>query len=100
MCFNEADKMAGAGMLGFLRAASFGAVCLIGVAAGISHASAADTYPTRPVRWLIGFAPGSPVDIVARIMAQWLSDHFGQPFVVENPHVSAGPIATPAARSS
>ena len=90
----------GAAVLGFLRATSFGAICLIGVAAGISHASAADTYPNRPVRWLIGFAPGGPVDIVARIMAQWLSDHFGQQFVVENRSGSGGNIATAAAISS
>ena len=87
-------------MLGLLRAASFGAVCLIGVVAGSSHASAADSYPNRPVRWLIGFAPGGPVDIVARIMAQWLSDHFGQQFVVENRSGSGGNIATAVAISS
>jgi len=87
-------------MLGLLRAASFGAVCLIGVVAGSSHASAADSYPNRPVRWLIGFAPGGPVDIVARIMAQWLSDHFGQQFVVENRSGSGGNIATATAITS
>jgi tripartite-type tricarboxylate transporter receptor subunit TctC len=32
--------------------------------------------PNRPVRWLIGFSAGGPVDIVARIMSQWLSEHF------------------------
>ena len=58
-----------------------GLVCLLSVAIDIAPASAAD-YPNRPVRWLIGFAAGGPVDIVARIMAQWLSEHFGQQFVV------------------
>src|SRR5438045_1747089 len=100
MCFNDTDKMTGAAMLGFLRAASFGVVCLIGVAAGSSYATAADTYPNRPVRWLIGFAPAAPVDIVARIMAQWLSDHFGQQFVVENRSGSGGNIATATAITS
>src|SRR5438045_6742328 len=100
MCFNDTDKMTGAAMLGFLRAASFGVVCLIGVAAGSSYATAADTYPNRPVRWLIGFAPGGPVDIVACIMAQWLSDHFGQQFVVENRSGSGGNIATATAITS
>jgi tripartite-type tricarboxylate transporter receptor subunit TctC len=52
------------------------------------------------VRWLIGFAPGGPVDIVARIMAQWLSEHFGQQFVVENRAGSGGNIATAAAIGS
>src|SRR5436309_3407195 len=100
MCFNKTSKMTGAVMLGLLRAASFGVVCLIGVAAGSSYATAADTYPNRPVRWLIGFAPGGPVDIVARIMAQWLSDHFGQQFVVENRSGSGGNIATATAITS
>ena len=45
------------------------------------------------MRWLIGFAAGGPVDIVARIMSQWLSDHFGQQFVVENRAGSGGNIA-------
>jgi tripartite-type tricarboxylate transporter receptor subunit TctC len=83
----------------YLRAALAGMVCLLGVAAGIAPSSAAD-YPNRPVHWLIGFAPGGPVDIVARIMAQWLSDRFGQQFIVENRTGSGGNIATAAAISS
>jgi tripartite-type tricarboxylate transporter receptor subunit TctC len=86
-------------MMGFLRAASFGALCLVGLAAGSGPSSAAD-YPNHPVRWLIGFAPGGPVDTVARIMAQWLSEHFGQQFVVENRAGSGGNIATAAAIGS
>jgi tripartite-type tricarboxylate transporter receptor subunit TctC len=74
-----------------------GLVCLLSVA--IAPASAAD-YPNRPVRWLIGFAAGGPVDIVARIMAQWLSEHFGQQFVVENRGGSGGNIAAAAAINS
>jgi tripartite-type tricarboxylate transporter receptor subunit TctC len=76
-----------------------GLVCLLSVAAGIAPVSAAD-YPNRPVRWLIGFAAGGPVDIVARIMAQWLSEHFGQQFVVENRGGSGGNIAAAAAINS
>jgi tripartite-type tricarboxylate transporter receptor subunit TctC len=86
-------------MTGYLRAALAGMVCLSGVAAGIAPSSAAD-YPNRPVHWLIGFAPGGPVDIVARIMAQWLSDRFGQQFIVENRTGSGGNIATAAAIAS
>jgi tripartite-type tricarboxylate transporter receptor subunit TctC len=81
------------------RAAIMGLVCLLSVAIGIAPASAAD-YPNRPVRWLIGFAAGGPVDIVARIMAQWLSEHFGQQFVVENRGGSGGNIAAAAAINS
>src|SRR5271154_343772 len=46
-------------------------------------ASALD-YPTRPVHVIVGFPPGRPTDIFARLMGQWLSDRFGQPFVIEN----------------
>jgi tripartite-type tricarboxylate transporter receptor subunit TctC len=42
------------------------------------------TYPTRPVRLIVGFTPGSAPDIVARLMGQWLSERVGQPFIVEN----------------
>jgi tripartite-type tricarboxylate transporter receptor subunit TctC len=86
-------------MIGFSRKALFGLVCLLGLAANTSPSTAAD-YPNRPVRWLIGFAAGGPVDIVARIMSQWLSDRFGQQFVVENRTGSGGNIAAAAAISS
>src|SRR5215813_2934724 len=79
-----------------LRAAMIGFVSLLAVA-GSAAPSAAANYPDHPVRWIIGFAPGGPVDIVARIMAQWLSEHFGQQFVVENRPGSGGNIATAAA---
>jgi len=86
-------------MTGFLRAAMLSIACLASLAAGSAPASAAD-YPNRPVKWLIGFAAGGPVDIVARIMSQWLSDRFGQQFVVENRTGSGGNIAAAAAISS
>jgi len=86
-------------MFAFVRAALFGLVCLTGIVIGIAPSSAAD-YPNRPVRWLIGFAAGGPVDIVARIMSQWLSDHLGQQFIVENRTGSGGNIAAAAAISS
>ena len=82
-----------------LRASVVGMVCLLSLAAGVAPASAAD-YPNRPVRWLIGFAAGGPVDIVARILSQWLSEHFGQQFVVENRTGSGGNIAAATAINS
>ena len=82
-------------MIAFWRAALLCLVCL----AMPGPASAAD-YPNKPVRWLIGFAAGGPVDIVARIMAQWLSEHFGQQFVVENRAGSGGNLAAAAAVTS
>lgn len=46
--------------------------------------AAALDYPTRPVRVIVGFAPGGGSDILVRPIAQWLSEHVGQPFIVEN----------------
>jgi tripartite-type tricarboxylate transporter receptor subunit TctC len=83
-------------MIALLRAALFSLVVLANLAADAAPAAAAD-YPNRPVRWLIGFSAGGPVDIVARIMSQWLSEHFGQQFVVENRSGSGGNLAAAAA---
>jgi tripartite-type tricarboxylate transporter receptor subunit TctC len=85
--------------MNFLRGALCGLICLFCLATAELPASAAD-YPNRPVHWLIGFAPGGPVDIVARIMSQWLSDRLGQQFVVENRAGSGGNIAAAAAINS
>ena len=86
-------------MTGFLRSALFVLVGFLSLAAGTGPSAATD-YPNRPVRWLIGFAAGGPVDIVARIMSQWLSERFGQQFVVENRAGSGGNIAAAAAINS
>jgi tripartite-type tricarboxylate transporter receptor subunit TctC len=83
-------------MIALLRAVLCSLVLWAALATGAAPAAAAD-YPNRPVRWLIGFAAGGPVDIVARIMSQWLSEHFGQQFVVENRSGSGGNLATAAA---
>jgi tripartite-type tricarboxylate transporter receptor subunit TctC len=86
-------------MIAVFRATIFNLVFLASLTSTIAPASAAD-YPNRPVHWLIGFAAGGPVDIVARIMSQWLSDRFGQQFIVENRTGSGGNIAAAAAISS
>src|ERR1700760_2575082 len=83
-------------MPGFVRSALLGLICLVTMTIGIAPSSAGD-YPNRPVHWMIGFAAGGPVDIVARIMSQWLSEHLGQQFVVENRAGSGGNIAAAAA---
>jgi len=50
----------------------------------LPRTAAAQAYPARPVRVIVGYPPGGPTDIFARLMAQWLSERFGQPFVIEN----------------
>jgi len=55
-------------------------------------ASALD-YPTRPIRWVVGFPPGGGADIVARIMARWLSERLGQEMIIENRPGAATNIA-------
>jgi tripartite-type tricarboxylate transporter receptor subunit TctC len=50
----------------------------------LDAAARAERYPARPVRLILGYAPGAAPDIVCRLMGQWLSERLGQPFVVEN----------------
>ena len=75
----------------FLHLAS-GAVAL----PALSRIASAQTYPTRPVRLVVGFAAGQAIDILARLIAQSLSERFGQQFVVENRPGGGGNIATEA----
>jgi tripartite-type tricarboxylate transporter receptor subunit TctC len=62
----------------------------------VSRVSRAETYPARPVRIIVGFAPGQAIDIVTRIIGQWLSEQLGQQFIIENRPGAGGNIATEA----
>jgi tripartite-type tricarboxylate transporter receptor subunit TctC len=74
----------------------------LGLAAGatalplVSRIARAQAYPSRPVHLIVGFAAGQSIDIVARVMAQWLSERLGQQFVVENRQGAGGNIAAEA----
>jgi len=56
----------------------------------------AQTYPTRPVRWIVGYPPGGATDVTARLVGRWLSERLGQPFVIENRAGASGNIGTEA----
>src|SRR6267378_239299 len=75
------------------------AICLIAMGisaiASIGSASAAD-YPTRPVRWVVGYPPGGATDIIARLIGQRLSEKLGQQFVIENKPGAGNNIGTEA----
>jgi len=62
----------------------------------VSHRARAQAYPSRPVRLIVGFAAGQAIDITTRLMGQWLSERFGQQFIVENRPGAGGNLGTEA----
>jgi tripartite-type tricarboxylate transporter receptor subunit TctC len=62
-----------------------------------SRIAMAQSYPSRPVRWLVPMAPADMPDILARLMGQWLSERLGQPFIIDNRPGAANNIGTEAA---
>jgi tripartite-type tricarboxylate transporter receptor subunit TctC len=58
-------------------------------------AASAD-YPSRPVRWIVGYPAGGTTDIVARLIGHWLSERLGQHFIIENKHGAGNNIGTEA----
>jgi tripartite-type tricarboxylate transporter receptor subunit TctC len=74
-------------------------LCLTAGAAAlpaVSRIGLAQTYPTRPVRIVVGFAAGGAADIIARLIGQWLSERLGQQFIIENRPGAGTNIATEA----
>jgi tripartite-type tricarboxylate transporter receptor subunit TctC len=69
-------------------------------AAALPPLASALDYPTRPIRWVIGFAPGGGADIVARIIGRWLSERLGQQVIIENKPGAATNVAAQAVVNS
>ena len=67
-----------------------------GALPALSRTARAQAYPTRPVHIIVGFAAGGTVDILARLMGQWLSERLGQSFVIENRPGAGSNIGTEA----
>lgn len=63
-------------------------------------ALAATDYPNRPVRWIVPYTPAGTTDILARIMGQWLGQHLGQQFIIENKPGAGNNLGTEAALTS
>jgi tripartite-type tricarboxylate transporter receptor subunit TctC len=83
-------------MIENLRVAQRGIGIAIFLSIAASGLASAQSYPTHPIRWIIGFPPGGPTDILVRIMSEWLTTRLGQPVVVENKPGAASNIATEA----
>jgi len=66
----------------------------------VSRIARAQSYPSKPLRWIIGFPPGGGADTVARIMAPWLSERLGQTVVIENRPGASTNIAAQAVINS
>jgi tripartite-type tricarboxylate transporter receptor subunit TctC len=60
----------------------------------IARTADAESYPSRPVRLIVGFAPGGATDIMGRLMGQWLSERLGRTFIIENRAGAGGNVGT------
>jgi tripartite-type tricarboxylate transporter receptor subunit TctC len=57
---------------------------VVTASSAVSRIAAADTYPSRPLRWIVPFPAGGSTDLIARLMGEWLAGRLGQPVVIEN----------------
>src|SRR5262245_16937498 len=76
------------------RRSALGLLALTAAAAAPIGSAMALDYPTRPVRWVVGYPPGGATDIIARLIGQRLQERLGQPFVIENKPGAGNNIAT------
>src|SRR5439155_8407279 len=82
-----------------MRNARWIAVALVAVAGWTGSAFALD-YPTHAVKWIVPYPPAGTTDVLARIMAQWLSEKMGQQFIIENKAGGGNNIGTEVAIKS
>src|SRR3954452_24472215 len=90
-CYNQtfrAHRWEGKRRMPFLRGILVAVLLLTGVTPSLAQG-----YPNRPVRVVVGFTPGGPTDVIARLIAQGLSESLGQQFFVENISGAGGNIA-------
>jgi len=81
------------------RIACFAAAALLATAATVGSAFAVD-YPTKSVKWIVPYPPGGTTDVLARVIAQWLTEKMGQTFIVENKPGGGNNIGTEVAIKS
>src|SRR5689334_8031952 len=89
---NKDPHGVGRNSMGSMRRVALAFVALLVLGTG----ARADDYPSRPVKWIVGYPPGGSTDILARIFGQWLSDRLGQQFVIENRPGAGSNVATEA----
>src|SRR5207237_9375499 len=74
----------------------FRVIVLVALALPFVRPAVAVHYPTKPVHWIVPYPPGGTTDILARLMGQYLSEHLGQQFIIENKAGGGNNIGTEA----
>ena len=80
-----------------IRIARLAAALLVAAVAVAAAPAFAGDYPNRPVKWIVPYPPGGTTDVLARIIAQWLSEKLGQQFIIENKPGGGNNIGTEVA---